>query len=84
MLGQTQVRFRSDLIVKRAGRFRFDGYVDSGWRPSPHPDEMFVDLAVGQPFPRVHDECWWVPLEKALVEFIAEQQMIWEGGPAAR
>ena len=79
----TQTRFRSDLVVRRAGRFRFDGYVDAGWKPPPRLDEMFVDLTVGQRFPRVGHACWWAPVDEAVVESVAEQQMSWEGGPAA-
>ena len=83
MSWQTQIRFRSDLVVKRAGRFSFDGYVDAGWKPPPQIDEMFVDLAVGERFPRVGNACWWSPVDEAVLESAAEQRMSWEGGPAA-
>lgn len=83
MAGQTQARFRSDVIVKRAGRFSFDGYVDPGWKPPPQVDEMFVDLTAGQRFPRVGHACWWAPVVEAFVENVAEERMSWEGSPTA-
>jgi len=80
---QTQTRFRSDLLVKRAGRFRFDGYVDPGWKSPPHADEMLVALNAGERFPRLGHACWWSPVDEAVLESAAEQRMSWEGGPAA-
>jgi hypothetical protein len=84
MSSQTQARFRSDLIVRRAGRFRFDGYVEAGRRPPPRRDEIFVDLNAGERFSRVAlRACWWAPVDRVNAESIAEQTMSWEGGPAA-
>lgn len=83
MSGQMQARFRSDVIVKRAGRFRFDGFVDAGWKPPPHDDELVIDLTVGEHFPRVGHACWWAPVDKTRAECVAQQRMSWEGGPAA-
>lgn len=66
MNGQTQSRFRSDLVVTRAGRFSFDGYVDAGSRPPPQ-SELFVDLTANQRFPRIGHAlgraCWWTPVD---------------------
>jgi hypothetical protein len=83
MFWRTQTRFRSDVVVKRAGRFGFDGYVDPGWKPPPQIDEMFVELTVGERYPRMSHACWWTPVDGLVVESVAEQQMSWEGGPAA-
>lgn len=81
---QTQTRFRSDVVVIRAGRFRFDGFVAPGRRSPPSRDEMFVDLAVGERFSRVDFRaCWWAPAGIAVAESVAEERMSWEGGPAA-
>jgi hypothetical protein len=82
MWTRTQTRFRSDIVVRRAGRFRFAGFVHSGWKPPPQVDETFVDLIVGQHFPRVGHACWWAPANETVVEPIAQQRMSWEGGPA--
>jgi hypothetical protein len=81
-MSATDVRFRSDVVAKRAGRFMFDGYVESGWKRPPAPSEMRVDVAVGEPFPRLSHACWWTPTT-AVAEAAEEQRMSWEGGPAA-
>lgn len=84
VFSQTQTRFRSDVVVKRAGRFRFDGFVAPGRRSAPSGDEMFVNLAVGDRFSRVDFRaCWWAPADVAVAESVAEERMSWEGGPAA-
>jgi hypothetical protein len=83
MAFRTQARFRSDLVVRRAGRFRFDGYVDAGWKPPPRLDEVFVTLRPGQPFPRLGHACWWAPADEAVAEWAVEQRMNWDGRTAA-
>lgn len=83
MAFQVPPRFRSDLVAKRAGRSRFDGFVEAGFKPPPHVDELIVEVSVGQPFPCIGHACWWVPDHDLRVESAAEQAMSWEGGPAA-
>lgn len=83
MVLQTPIRFRSDLIVKRAGRFHFDGYVGTEWKSQPRPDETVVDLAIGDAYPRLSHACWWLRAAEPPLESAAEQRMSWEGGPAA-
>ncbi len=80
---RTATRFRSDLVVKRAGRFTFDGYVEAGWKPPPPSDERIIELAIGQRFPQVGHPCWWARLDEELLEQSAEQRTNWNGGPAA-
>lgn len=61
---QIQRRFRSDLIVREAGRFRFAGFISAGWKPPPHDDEKEIELAAGDRFPRVGHACWWMPVDE--------------------
>jgi hypothetical protein len=42
---------------------------------------MFVDLTVGQRFPRMVHECWWTSVDEQAAETAAKQDMCWEGGP---
>ena len=83
MSGQSQIRFRSDMVVTCPGRFRFDGFVEAGWKRPPRLDEMFIQLSVGQRFPRVAHACWWAPVDTAPAESIEAQRMNWDGGSAA-
>ena len=81
---QIQTRFRSDLVVTRAGQFTFDGYVDSGATPPPRLDERSISLAAGQRFPRMGlRTCWWSPASNAVIERVAARRGSWKGRSAA-
>lgn len=69
MTSETQSRFRSGMLVERAGRFMFSGFVAPGRRSPPRDDEMFVNLSVGETFSRVDFRaCWWAPADVAVAE----------------
>ncbi len=86
MSAEPQSRFQTGEVCAQTGHYSFDGYVDGGWQPPPHFEEMTVELAVGEPFPRIRSvgkPCWWVPLDEVEFAETAAQQMTSEGAPAA-
>jgi YjzC-like protein len=55
-------RFRTGQVNPESGGFRFDGYLDGTWVPTPKPHEKEIPLSKGEIFPPIHSAnkgCWW-------------------------
>ena len=68
MATQSQVRYRSDEICTRAGRYRFGGFVDGTPDPQLSDRDKFTDIAIGDRFPRLRQisrPCWWLSVDDA-------------------
>ena len=58
----TRTRFKTGETCIVSGRYRFDGYTDGTWTPSPTAEEMEIPLTKGETFPPIRSSgkgCWW-------------------------
>jgi len=56
-------RFQTGESCPESGRYRFDGYLDGTWSPSPTADEMEIYLSKNETFPPIRSAdkgCWRV------------------------
>lgn len=62
MSTSTKTRFKTGEKCGLKSTYRFDGYLDGTTTPSPTPEEMEIDLEVGDTFPPIKScekACWW-------------------------
>ena len=58
----TRTCFQTGETCVITGRYRFDGYTDGTWTPSPTGEEREIPLSSGETFPPVRSAakaCWW-------------------------
>jgi hypothetical protein len=58
-------RFKTGEECPEKGNYRFDGYTDDTWIPSPTFEEQVIPLSQGETFPPIRSAnkgCWWVKL----------------------
>ena len=59
---QTRTRFKTGETCVTTGRYRFDGYTDGTYTPSPTTEEMEIYLTRGETFPPIRScnkGAWW-------------------------
>lgn len=84
MITKPLTRARSGQICDLGGRYRFDGYLSAAGAMPPLPAETKIQLASGQPFPRIASssrDCWWLLIDEEELADREARRMAWEGGP---
>jgi hypothetical protein len=59
---KTTVRYKTGQVCPSKGNYRFDGYTDGTWTPSPTAEEMVIPLDAGDVFPPINSSdkgAWW-------------------------
>lgn len=59
---QVGTRFRTGQESPWHAEYRFDGYLDGTWTPSPTSEEMHIELEPNENFPPIRSAekaCWW-------------------------
>jgi YjzC-like protein len=67
MLTQTKTRYKTGEECVISGRYRFDGYTDGTWTPSPTREEQEIPLSRGETFPPIRSAqkaCWWKLIQR--------------------
>lgn len=55
-------RYKTGQKCNNSGTYKFDGYTDGTWAPSPTTEESEIKLTVGETFPPIKSSekaCWW-------------------------
>ena len=63
----TKTRFKTGEESPWHARYRFDGYLDGTWAPSPTPEEQVIELTRGERFPPIRSAgkaCWWKLIQR--------------------
>ncbi len=58
----TTTRYKTGQKCVTSGTYKFDGYTDGSWSPSPTVEEREINLTSGETFPPIRScekACWW-------------------------
>jgi len=59
---QVRTRFKTGEQCEITGRYRWDGYLDGTYSPTPTREETEIPLSRGETFPPIRSAekaCWW-------------------------